>query len=204
MRKILLLLLITFTSLSYSQEKIGVVGGLNATQVSDGFLGRLDSFGIGFHLGAVYNFEISKNIGFSPKIVYSQQGDRIESTKIFYNGSWRFGGANNGLDYKLSYINIPLNFKFFKKTYILFGPQLGILLDTEKMNLDFGDVESKIDFGINIGIGRKINNFFMEFNVNQGFSTLITHERNQGNNYDVDSFNAKNLVLQLSLGYYFK
>ena len=204
MRKILFILIIIFSSLSYTQEKIGIVGGLNATQVTDGFFKGLDTFGIGLHIGAVYNFEIKKNILFSPKILYSQQGDRLESGATFFNGKWRSGGSSNLLDYKLSYINIPLNFKFFKKTYIVLGPQIGILLSTEKLKLDFGEIENKIDFGINFGIGKKINDFFIELNVTQGFSRLITHERTQTGIFDFDSFKGNNLVAQLSLGYYFK
>ena len=197
MKKITLITLILFTSIIFSQERMGVLGGINANQTNEGFFTGLNSFGLGFHLGAVYNFEINKNIHFSPKILFSKQGDTSENKKTLYNGELSWGAG--GLDYKLSYINIPLNFKFFNDTYILIGPQIGILVSTEKMNLDFGDVENKIDLGVNFGIGQKINNLFIELNINQGFSTIINYNDNSKN---IES--AKNLVAQLSLGYYFK
>jgi hypothetical protein len=197
MKKIILIALILFTSITFAQEKIGILAGINANQTNTGFLTGLRNFGFGYHIGAVYNFEITENVSFSPKILYSKQGDTSENEKTFFSGEYSWG--TGGLDYELSYLNIPLNFKFFNKTYILFGPQVGILLKTEKLNLDFGDVKNKIDLGINLGIGQKINNFFVELNVNQGFSTIIEFNDNSKN-----SENEKNLVAQLTLGYYFK
>ncbi len=189
--------MILLTSISFSQEKFGILGGINANQTNDGFFTGLRGFGFGFHLGAVYNFEINEKIHFSPKILFSKQGDTSENKKFLFNGQLSWG--TGGLDYELSYLNIPLNFKFFNKTYLILGPQIGILLNTKKMNLDFGDVENKIDFGINFGVGQKISNFFVELNINQGFSTIINYNDNSSSNE-----NAKNLVAQLSLGYYFK
>lgn len=197
MKKIILITTILLTSITFSQEKFGVLGGINANQTNDGFFTGLRSFGFGFHIGAVYNFEITEKIHFSPKILFSKQGDTSENEKTLFNGQLSWG--TGGLDYELSYLNIPLNFKFFNKTYLILGPQIGILLHTKKLNLDFGDVENKIDFGVNFGIGQKINNFFVELNINQGFSTIINYNDNSSSNE-----NAKNLVAQLSLGYYFK
>lgn len=50
------------------------------------------------------------------------------------------------------YTNSPLNFKLLSKPYILAGPQIGFLLDTEKKEFDFGDLKS-LDYGLNVGIG---------------------------------------------------
>ena len=201
MKKTILITFLLFSSIIFSQEKMGIIIGANVNQTNEGFLSGLDTFGFGFHFGATSNFKITENIHFSPKVLFSTQGDSSETNKEYYRGKWSWGTGSGGLDYKLSYLNMPLNFKFFNKTYIVFGPQIGILLSTKKLNLDFGTVENKIDFGINIGIGQKINNFFIELNINQGLSTLITHN---GVENASSSFKAKNLVAQLSLGYYLK
>ena len=112
--------------------------------------------------------EIEK-IAFRPKLTYSQQGDREKSDYTSIDV--------RSVDYKLSYLNIPLNFKFFNKPYLLVGPQIGFLLSTEKQSQDFGDVKSGFDYGANFGVGYDFKEIFVEFNIYQGMSTLIETER---------------------------
>ena len=184
--------LLTFLPfLSFSQNKIGILAGVNGSTLSDGLL---ESFGIhsnsfSLHLGAVYELDFSEKITFRPKLVYSQQGDRED----FYDN----------IKYQTSYINIPLNFKFFNKPYILAGPQIGFLLDTEKREFDFGDLKS-LDYGLNLGIGIYIKDFFVELNLYQGFNELIAVKYEQTNPFRDIDIKATNTVIQLSFGYNFE
>tara|TARA_B110001450_G_C17447540_1_gene410620 strand:- start:91 stop:687 length:597 start_codon:yes stop_codon:yes gene_type:complete len=189
--------LILFTVVSISQNKIGVLAGANSSTISDGFFKKVYESGFSYHLGLVYDLELSNKISFRPKMIFSQQGDRIKTDKNYYNGNLT-NLSIKVIDYKLTYLNIPLNFKFFNKTYLLAGPQIGFLLSTKKMDLDFGDINKKIDFGLNIGVGRKINDFFVEFNLYQGMSKILKYEVGSIN------FDATNSVAQLSIGYYIK
>jgi len=102
------------------------------------------------------------------------------------------------IDYKLGYINMPLNFIFFSKPYIIVGPQIGFLISTKKGERDFGEVENGFDYGLNFGFGYDLNKLFVEFNMYQGITKLMHIEDNQFNT-DVDPTNT---VLQLSVGYY--
>ncbi|WP_189702532.1 porin family protein [Subsaximicrobium wynnwilliamsii] len=181
-----LVILISFNM--YSQGKIGVFAGINASSLSDGFLksSYIGSNSFSFHIGGLYEFPLTEKIAFRPKLLFSQQGNRED--------------FDNNIKYETSYINIPLDFKFFKKPYILFGPQVGFLIDTKKKEIDFGDLES-LDYGLNLGIGIDIKDFFIEFNIYQGLNKLIEVEYKQTNPFRDIDIEATNTVLQLTLGY---
>ena len=193
MRKIFLILILSISISSFSQNKFGVFAGVSNSTISDGFLGK---FYLGnemtFHIGGLYEFKLTEKIDFRPKIVYSQQGDREKNDYTFIDV--------RSVDYKLSYLNIPLNFKFFNKPYLIIGPQIGFLLSTDKQSLNFGNVESNIDYGANLGFGYDFKNIFVEFNIYQGMNTLIETESVNG---FATGFDGTNTVLQLSVGYYF-
>ncbi|MFD0991026.1 porin family protein [Mariniflexile jejuense] len=194
MKKSILISLIFFPIFLFSQAEYGVIGGINNSRLTDGFLKDFEtenSFG-GLHLGAFMELNLSDKISFYPKILFSQQGDR-KKTETQY----RFN-APTQIDYKLTYINIPLNIKFFSKPYLFVGPQIGLLINTKKENMDLGDIDS-FDYGINLGIGYEFNNFSLETNIYQGNNTLI-------NVYDSALPNPvkrklTNAVIQISLKY---
>ena len=123
MKKIILIAILTISISSFSQNRFGAFAGVSNSTISDGFLGK---FYLGkemtFHIGGLYEFEITEKIAFRPKLTYSQQGDREKSDYTYIDV--------RSVDYKLSYLNIPLNFKFFNKPYLLVGPQIGFLLST--------------------------------------------------------------------------
>ncbi|KQC32182.1 hypothetical protein AAU57_01735 [Nonlabens sp. YIK11] len=177
--------------LSFSQDKIGIFAGASAVSLSDGILetiGITTSDSFVFHAGVNYETVVTDKISFAPKLVYSQQGDREDDVR--------------GIQYSTSYINAPLNFKFFNQPYILAGPQIGYLIDTDKRDRDYGDLKT-VDYGLNLGVGFDIKDFFIELNLYQGFNELIDVQFEQRDPFrDVD-LQATNTVIQLSLGYNF-
>ncbi len=194
MKKLFTLTLITLLPfIALSQNRIGVFAGASNSTLSDGFLEKIGvESALGFHLGGLYEMELNEKIAFRPKLTLSFQGDREETNKTYIDAS--------SIDYKLTYLNIPLNVKFFSKPYIIAGPQVGFLLDTKKGDINFGDLESSIDYGLNLGVGYDFKNIFIELNMYQGLQTLVHIESSSVESVEVD---ATNSVLQLSLGYYF-
>lgn len=184
-KNISIALLILLPIFGYSQERMGVLMGLSNSSISDGVLRTSSIMSIlGFHLGGVYEFDLTDRIKFRPKLVYSQQGNRDGGSDSYVN-----------FDYKADYLNIPLNFKFFKSTYILAGPQIGILVSEKKYHPDIKG--ETFDFGVNLGFGQKIQNFFLELNFYQGLTKSI----------DKPSYNEKfedgtNTLIQFSVGFY--
>ncbi|PRP67580.1 porin family protein [Nonlabens agnitus] len=177
--------------ISNAQDKIGVFAGVSAVSLSDGLLERVgitSSNSFVFHAGVNYETVVTDKISFAPKLVYSQQGDREDDIR--------------GIQYSTSYINAPLNFKFFNQPYILAGPQIGFLIDTDKRDRDYGDLKT-LDYGLNLGVGCDIKDFFIELNLYQGFNELIDVQFEQRNPFRDIDLQATNTLIQLSLGYHF-
>jgi hypothetical protein len=183
MKKPLIIILLLFTTLlSFSQNRFGIFAGMNRTNLTKGFLEKPPSeiyVSYGFHIGGLYELEMNDYLSFRPKLIISQQGYRINYL--------------TNEDTKPTYLNLPLNLKFFKKTYLLAGPQFGYIINLNKNEYLYEDVNS-FDFGANIGAGREFNAFFLEFNLYQGFIDRIDNIYTKG---------GKNTVFQLSAGYNF-
>ena len=188
-----------FISFGYSQTKYGATLGINTSRFTDEFKTVNGSYfnfsSTGLSIGAFAEFEISEKIKFYPKIIYNQIGDR---EKDFGNVEER-GLDISTIDYKLDYLSIPLNFRFFNKPYLTVGPQIGILLSEKAESLDLGDVKTSVDFGGNIGIGYPIQDFRIELTFYQGFSTLLEIEREFNDNID-----TRNTYVNFSVGYIIK
>ena len=178
MRKILILILL-FPLMCWSQKKSGIVIGLNNSSISEGFLKEIYiTDKLGLHIGGFYELELSEKTVFRPKLIYSQQGNR--------------DNYRNFRMERLDYINIPLDFKFFDTTYLLIGLQVGFLA-SESNSIFSSSNRSSFDAGLKLGLGQKINDFFIELNLYQGLTKAVQ-------SFDFEK--GTNTVIQLSAGYY--
>jgi hypothetical protein len=194
MKKTLLLcIFVTISALSYTQNNFGVFAGANYSYFTDGFLAKTSaerSFGI--QIGVLYDLELTKKVSFRPKLSFSQQGD---NTKTDQTNQFDLGE----LDYKLTYINTSLDFKFWNKIYLLVGPQFGFLIDQKPLSRDLGKLDTTTDFGINIGGGFKVNQLFFELGLYQGLTTLFEYD----SPLSESPFVVKNGLAKLTVGYNF-
>ena len=190
MKKIYAVILIFISTKAYSQNTFGVFGGLNLNLTNTGIYESIGSENyIGLHLGALYEYELTEKFSLRPKIVFSQQGDgtKTELYGVFLPIS---------LDYKTTYLNLPIDLKYGNKFFVFTGPQIGLLINTKKDTADFGDLNSNIDFGLNLGAGYEFNKIFIEFGIYQGLTTIFDYERVDG----VET-KLKNSLLRISIGY---
>jgi hypothetical protein len=196
MRSFLTFSIVLIATLSFSQNKFGVFTGINYSYFTDGFAGQIggeDS--IGLQIGALYEISLNDKISFRPKIIFSQQGDR---TKTEYNNYSSLDLTQ--IDYKLNYLNVPLDFKFWNKIYVIAGPQIGFLISEKYEKVFIGKVKSNFELGLNLGTGFKINKMFVEFGIYQGLGTVLNYQyQATGNIVDV-----RNGMAKFTLGYNFK
>ncbi|WP_111308321.1 porin family protein [Confluentibacter sediminis] len=186
MKKILLLAVVTvlgFTNVNAQKIKFGAKGGLNFASVSGDNVEGTDIV-TSFNFGVLSEIIISKKFSFQPELMYSGQG---------------FGSNENTIPLTaLSYLNIPLMGKYYltKGLSVEAGPQIGFLLSAKNNKTDVKDSFNTFDFGVNFGLGYKLNNglnFGARYNL--GLTDI--------NKLDNSSSKNKNGVFQLSVGYFF-
>jgi hypothetical protein len=171
MKKGVQFLICLYCCMAYSQPKFGVFTGVNYSYFTDGFAGQIGGENtIAIQLGALAEFELTPKTSFRPKLIYSQQGDRSKTSD-----NSEFSTELTDLDYQLDYLNIPLDFKFGKKFYLITGPQLGFLLQQKCNGVYVGTIPAEIELGLNVGTGFTIHRLFFEFGVFQGMSTLLNY-----------------------------
>jgi len=203
MNKNLILLFVIFilnTSLTIGQNRFGVFAGYNNSTTGRGFLNYMHGLGSfksdtwinqSFHIGALYEHKLINHITFRPKIEYSIQGN---------NPNYELNSNFPPSQYRLSYINMPIEIKFFSKPYIILGPQVGFLISTKKGEADYGDPKN-FDYGLSTGVGYDFGKkIFCELNFYQGIQTILIEPSFNQNNSDKK---LKNQVIQFSVGYYF-
>lgn len=201
-KKVLTVLIIVVTAISSNAQQFGVKAGLNLASItgdfSEFFEGRTS-----FHVGGLVEFELSEKFSIQPELIYSSQGAKYAELEK--------GDKDNIL---LDYLNIPVMGKYYvvEGLSIEVGPQLGILLsaknkyeysydgeEIESGNDDIKEDINSIDFGVNFGVGYKLDsglNFAARYNL--GISNLDKSDEE----YDLNLKN-KNGVFQLSVGYLF-
>ena len=187
MKKVLLVTvaaILGLTNINAQEIKFGVKAGLNFSTISGDDTRELD-IGIttDFNFGVLAEIPISEKFSFQPELMYSGQG---------------YAGEGSGEIFILNYLNIPLIGKYYltKGLSLEAGPQIGFLLSAKNNKTDVKDLFNTVDFGVNFGVGYKLDNglnFGARYNI--GLSDI--------NNVDGFSDKNKNGVFQLSIGYFF-
>ena len=183
MKKILLLAVVTvlgFANVNAQEIKFGAKGGLNFATISGD---NTEDVGLvtAFNFGVVSEIPLSEKFSFQPELMYSGQGYDFEDNTV-----------------ALSYLNVPLMAKYYVAIGLSVeaGPQIGFLLAAKNEKTDVKDSFNTVDFGVNFGVGYKLENglnFGVRYNL--GLTDI--------NNVDNSSFKNKNGVFQVSVGYFF-
>src|SRR5574343_1308123 len=104
--------LVGFGSLQAQNVKYGLKGGLNVANINvSGAASPSMSSVVNLHIGAFAEFSINKKVAFQPELLYSMQGSKFSQIV-------NIEGTNYDTDntLKLSYINIPLMFKYYPQS----------------------------------------------------------------------------------------
>ena len=205
MKKIILsaIAVLVFGFANAQKAQFGLKGGVNvASQNYSGDGAPSPSSIIGFHIGGFVEIKISDKFSIQPELVYSTQGSKFDFMAE-YDGNI-YDTENT---FKLSYINIPVMFKYYatEKFSLEAGPQLGFLtsskMETEvigqSVTQNVKSLFESIDFGLNIGAG-----YYFTKNISAGVRYNFGLA-NVGKNEDGSDDSIKNNVFSVSLGYKF-
>lgn len=137
----------------------GLKGGVNFAELwGDDALPESDRK-VGYSFGVYASYKLSKEWKIQPEVIWSLQGENSKESGR----------------YKISYINIPIMFKWKShKFYTEIGPQLGLLtINTSKSvpaDLQLENLET-FDFSLNVGIGYDI---FEDWSIGLRFVQGVT------------------------------
>lgn len=169
-----------FAKVNAQEVKFGAKAGFNIANAGGD---NSSNFGdvTSWHLGVVAEIPFTSKFSFQPELMYSRQG-------------FSFGDAI----VELNYLNVPLMGKYYvlKGLSIEAGPQVGFLLSAEAEGTDVKDLYKSVDFGVNLGLGYKLENG-LNFGARYNFGLSDIN--------DIPGSAAKNRnnALQVSVGYFF-
>jgi len=205
------IVLFGITNMKAQDVNFGVKGGINFASVTGDDTDDLDGR-TSFHVGVVAEISISDKFSVQPELLYSSQGATSED-------SYTEDGINIMEEgtVKLDYINLPIMAKFYVGEGISLeaGPQIGFLMNSEiEMKLtasgagvsesislteDLKDHIKGIDFGLNLGVGYKMEN---GLNFGARYNLGLSDANDDPEFFESDS-SFKNSVIQVSVGYFF-
>ena len=192
MKKLLLVAAIAvfgITSVNAQEVAFGAKAGLNLATITGDDTDDLVSR-TAFHVGVVAEIGISDKFAVQPELLYSAQGAKVDGEDV---------------DINIDYINLPIMAKFYvaEGFSLEAGPQVGFLMSAEFKGgggeLDVKDHLKGIDFGLNLGLGYKMEsglNFSARYNLG------LSDANDDPDFFESDS-SLKNSTIQLSVGYFF-
>jgi hypothetical protein len=194
--------------------QFGVKAGINFADITgddvDSFSGRTS-----IHFGVYAEIPICESFSFQPELLYSAQGSEFEDTFTESDGEIMYVYVAKG-KVKADYLNVPLMAKYYvtKGFSIEAGPQVGFLLsakeeydftytegsitETTSGEEDIKDSLKGIDFGLNFGLGYKLDNG-LNFGARYNLGLL---DINDDPDY-LGNSSYKNSVIQVSVGFMF-
>lgn len=197
--------LLVFGLANAQTAKFGIKGGMNISDWAGDTEGLDVKSKIGFNIGGFAEIKLSDKFAIQPELLYSSQGMRVDDFETEVDG---VGFVTADMKFNLSYINIPVMFKYYaaEKFNIEAGPQIGFLtsakLKTKVEGYGSSDVDVKdnfesVDFGLNFGAGFDFTeHFFANVRYNLGLSNIAKTEPGE-------DAKINNSVFSLNVGYKF-
>ncbi|NIJ52752.1 porin family protein [Dyadobacter arcticus] len=142
MKKLLFAVALFFSVQAASAQtfSIGPKAGLNISNYTGGDI-ESDAL-VGYHLGGVLNYGFGKAFSIQPEVLFSTQGAKVDN-----------GGTKS--DFKISYVTIPVMFKFKSNGgfYFEVGPQAGFRTSTDIPDQTINNFAKNLDLAGAVGIG---------------------------------------------------
>jgi hypothetical protein len=190
MKKVFFVSLLAISISSNAQHfSGGLKAGANVTNFTGGnFTDVKKKALVGFYGGGYVNFGIGDKFSIQPEALISTQGAKFEEA----------GNTNN---YKLTYIDVPVMFKYKDRLgfYLEAGPQVGFKISESIPDQTIGTFAKNLDMSIGAGLG---------FQSGTGFGIGARYLAGLSKVGDFDPALAnpdfKNSVIQIGISYTFK
>ncbi|WP_417881808.1 porin family protein [Xanthomarina gelatinilytica] len=219
MKKVLLIAAVAvfgFSNVNAQEVSFGPKAGVNFANLNGDI--EDNDMRVGFHIGGAVELMFNEKMGLQAELLYSLQG-----TKDSYSSTETIGGVTyteeEEAKLNLSYINIPVSFKYYIANgfNVEAGPQVGILASaktkydytervqgggydetySESGDEDVKDYFKSVDFGMNFGLGYKMDN---GLNFGARYNLGLMNINDTANS---DDYKISNGVIQVSVGFMF-
>jgi aromatic ring-cleaving dioxygenase len=194
------LFLIAFFTTANAQVnvKFGAKLGVNTSNISIKSLEPARSERIGFHVGVTSEISFTESLALQPDLMFSSQGFRLKIISTTENETFNYLNLTIPFAYKMNFVDVN------------FGPYIGYLigntLDTQFTDYNgnpifTSETISKFDMGLALGLTFHIQKFFVGTRYSLGLANV--GKETVVNGASVKLLDGKNVVGQLSVGYYF-
>jgi hypothetical protein len=197
--------LMLFVFASAQEVKFGIKGGFNLSNWAGDTRGMNLKPIFGVNAGVLVQIKLSEKLDIQPEFLYSTQGTKMKNVKATISDTY----YNGDIKWNLSYINIPILFKYSSdnKSFIEAGPQVGFLTSakastkltqySQTVKQDMKEAFESIDFGFVVGVGFNITpNLLADLRYNIGLSNIAKTESG-------DNTKIRSGVLALTAAYKF-
>ena len=171
-----MLLAVSYTALA-QDVSFGAIGGINFSKIDNLGGSGFEDHRVGYHVGGFAEIPFARNWSYEASLLYSTEGENWDDA------------SGDEIDIKLSYINVPFQFKYYayKSFSIHLGPQIGFLLNSEYTindgeSIDVPDTVNT-SFAGTVGVGYEFVELgiYLKGTFTYGFIDVIDN-RFRGNN----------------------
>lgn len=201
---ILVFLGIIVTIAAFSQDKTGIKGGVNFTNL---YVEDVDdeNMKVGFNAGIYHRMELSDHLAIQPEFLFSQKG-----ASLHYDDNIFTGGSGN-YRFNLNYLEVPALLVLKSGNFnIHAGPYAGFLVGVNIKDVDedgnISEIESldrddfnTFDYGVAAGVGFDFTGGMLGFRYNYGFNEIGESGTFAGQATE----DSKNSAFQIYLGFDF-
>jgi len=175
------LIIASLTNANAQEFNLGAKAGINFSTITGDNTSDVNSITEFQSFGLVGEIMFSEKFSFQPELMYSKQGFDIDGDLV-----------------SLNYLNLLYMGKYYvaKGLSLEAGPQIGYLLSAEQEDTDVEDNFNRFDFGVNFGVGYKLDN---------GLNFGARYNLGLANINDMDGIDDKNRngVFQVYVGFFF-
>jgi hypothetical protein len=203
MKKSLLTILffLSITTISFSQVRFGVRGGLNLASQNANIGGIAVSSGtlVSFHAGLVLDAPLTESISIQPALLYSVKGSGESSST---SGSVTTSSAKASFNYLEVPIDILYNIN--ESFSVGAGPYLGYLLSVTSDKATSTGESKKLDYGLNIVANYTIvDGLQVGARYSLGLGNLVDTNALSGSGISFGDVSLKNNVIGISITKFF-
>ena len=200
MTRLIIIILITIPNATLSQTfDLGLIGGINTSQVSGDGLGGFNKLGI--RIGGLIKKEFSQ-FNAQIELQYINKGSSTIAIRNSSNHSYI-----DSYTLRLNYIEVPITIekRIYKHMYLQTGVSIGQLVHMSELSNNYevnGIKINNTEYSVNLGVHTKLkNNIFLNTRLSHSIFPIRPHSSGQTYKWNRGQYNTS---ISIALNYIIK